>query len=57
LEYPDGVLIEAHRGEYQKAIEDTNELLKLENCVIFEAAFAFNNLEKNLKLSEPSSLA
>ena len=44
LEYPDGVLIEAHRGEYQKAIEETNELLKLENCVIFEAAFAFNNL-------------
>jgi hypothetical protein len=26
LEYPDGVLIEAHGGEYQKAIENTKSV-------------------------------
>ena len=44
LEYPDGVLIEAENYEYQKAIDQTNQLLQQENCVIFEAAFAFENL-------------
>ena len=44
LEYPDGVLIEAENYEYQKAIDQTDQLLQEENCVIFEAAFAFENL-------------
>lgn len=44
LEYPDGVLIEAENYEYQKAIDQTDQLLLEENCVIFEAAFAFENL-------------
>lgn len=44
LEYPEGHLIHAEHYEYQKAIDETNELLKQENCVIFEAAFAYENL-------------
>jgi len=44
LEYPEGHLIQAENYEYQKAIDETNELLKQENCVIFEAAFGFQNL-------------
>lgn len=44
LEYPDGVLIEAENFEYQKAVDQTNQLLQQENCVIFEAAIAFENL-------------
>jgi hypothetical protein len=44
LEYPEGHLIQAEHYEYQKAINETNELLKQENCVIFEAAFEFENL-------------
>ena len=44
LEYPQGYLIQAEHYEYQKAIDETNELLKQENCVIFEAAFGFENL-------------
>ena len=44
LEYPEGHLIQAEHYEYQKAIDETNELLKQENCVIFEAAFEFENL-------------
>ena len=44
LEYPDGVLIEAEHYDYQDAIEQTNQLLEQENCVIFEAAFNYKNL-------------
>lgn len=44
LEYPDGHLIQAEHHEYQKAIDETNALLKQENCVIFEAAFAHETL-------------
>lgn len=44
LEYTEGHLIQAAHHEYQKAIDETNELLKQENCVIFEAAFGFKNL-------------
>jgi hypothetical protein len=44
LEYTEGHLIKAEHYEYQKAIDETNELLKQENCVIFEAAFEFENL-------------
>lgn len=44
LEYPDGHLIQAEHQEYQKAIDETNALLKQENCVIFEAAFAHETL-------------
>jgi hypothetical protein len=44
LEYPDGHLIQAEHHEYQKAIDETNALLKQENCVIFEAAFAHDTL-------------
>jgi hypothetical protein len=44
LEYSDGHLIQAEHYEYQKAIDETKELLKQENCVIFEAAFGYKNL-------------
>ena len=44
MEYPEGVLVECAHYEYDKAIEMTNELLRQENVVIFEAAFAHNNL-------------
>lgn len=44
LEYFSGVLIEANGGDYQNAIDQTNQLLKLEQCVIFEAAFLYDNL-------------
>ena len=44
LEYSSGVLIEANGGDYQNAIDQTNQLLKLEQCVIFEAAFLYDNL-------------
>ncbi len=44
LEYPNGILVDAQGGEYQKAIDETNRLLSMEECIIFEAAFAFNNL-------------
>ena len=44
LEYPEGHLIQAENYEYQKAIDETNELLKQDHCVIFEAAFGFQNL-------------
>jgi hypothetical protein len=44
LEYPEGQLIQAEHYEYQKAIDETNSLLLQENCVIFEAAFGFDNL-------------
>lgn len=44
LEYPEGVLIEGNDGDYDWLVERTNELLKRENVVIFEAAFKHQNL-------------
>jgi hypothetical protein len=44
LEYSDGHIIQAEHYEFQKAINETNELLNQENCIIFEAAFEFENL-------------
>jgi len=42
LYYPGGYNIET--VDYTEALEQTNELLKLENVVIFEAAVLYNNL-------------
>lgn len=48
LHYPDGVLIEDDvdrtKYNYQEKVIQTNELLKNDNVVIFEAAFMFENL-------------
>ncbi|SFT74857.1 protein of unknown function [Lishizhenia tianjinensis] len=44
MEYPDGHLIEGNDWNYDLLVEQTNELLKLENVVIYEPAFKFNNL-------------
>ena len=44
MEFPDGVLVECEHYDYDKALELTNELLKLDNVVIFEAAFVFESL-------------
>lgn len=44
LEYPDGHLIEGNDWNYQLLVDQTNELLKQENVVIFEAAFMFEDL-------------
>jgi hypothetical protein len=44
LEYPDGYLIEGNDWNYELLVEQTKELLKKENVVIFEAAFRYNNL-------------
>jgi len=44
MEYPEGVLVEGEHFDYDGAIATTNELLQQENVVIFEAAFAFENL-------------
>jgi hypothetical protein len=44
MEYPEGILVECEHYQYNEAIEMTNELLRQENVVIFEAAFARNNL-------------
>jgi hypothetical protein len=44
LAYPEGVLIQAASGAYDEAVAETEALLKLENCVIFEAAFRYENL-------------
>jgi hypothetical protein len=40
--YPGGV--EVKHKDYEKSLAETNELLKKENVVIFEAAIRFNNL-------------
>jgi CRISPR/Cas system-associated exonuclease Cas4 (RecB family) len=44
LAYPEGVLIQAASGAYDEAVAETEALLKQENCVIFEAAFRYENL-------------
>jgi hypothetical protein len=46
LQYPDGVLIDDpyEENDYQDLAKKTFELLKLENVVIYEAAFYFNDL-------------
>jgi hypothetical protein len=44
MEYPEGVLVAGEHFDYDGAIATTNELLQQENVVIFEAAFAFENL-------------
>ena len=44
LEYPDGILIESNDWNYDLLVEQTNESLRRENVVIFEAAFRFENL-------------
>jgi hypothetical protein len=44
LEYPAGHLIEGNNWNYDLLVEQTNELLKQENVVIFEAAFKFKEL-------------
>lgn len=41
--FPDGIEVEAERGEYDKAVERTNEHLTAENVVIFEAAVKYKN--------------
>lgn len=42
LHYPNGEFINAEAYEYEKAVELTNECLKLENVVIYEAAFLYD---------------
>jgi hypothetical protein len=44
MEYPGGILIDGEHGDYEGALKRTEELLQQENVVIFEAAFAFENL-------------
>jgi hypothetical protein len=44
LAYPEGILIQSGSGNYDVAVSETNVLLQQENCVIFEAAFRYNNL-------------
>lgn len=44
LEYPEGVLVENNDWNYDLLVEQTNELLRQENVIIFEAAFKFQNL-------------
>ncbi len=44
LEYPEGILIEGNDWNYDLLAAQTNELLKQENVVIFEAAFKFESL-------------
>ena len=44
MHYPDGILIEGNDRDYKLLWEQTQELLKEENIVIFEAAFLFDGL-------------
>lgn len=44
LSYPGGHFIDAPYGAYQKAYNQTLELLKLEEVVIYEAAFLYDGL-------------
>ena len=44
LSYPGGHFIDAPYGSYQKAYNQTLELLKLDEVVIYEAAFLFDGL-------------
>jgi len=43
LEYEGGILIEGNPWDYDLLLEETNELLKQENVIIYEPAFLFNN--------------
>ncbi|CAM3006792.1 DUF2779 domain-containing protein [Flavobacterium frigoris] len=44
LHYPNGIFINTENYEYDKAVQLTHEALKLENVVIYEAAFQFDGL-------------
>lgn len=44
LEFPEGVLVEGEKGDYDALVAQTNKLLEQENVVIFEAAFKFEKL-------------
>lgn len=48
LHYPSGILIDDARSHgsynYEEKVNETSELLKRENVVVFEGAFRFNNL-------------
>lgn len=44
MHYPDGVLIEGNPWEYEAAWNKTQELLKQENVVIYEASFLVDGL-------------
>lgn len=44
IHYPGGVLLEGNDGDYQYLWEQTQELLKSENVIIYEAAFLFDGL-------------
>ena len=44
LHYPNGIFIDTENYEYDKAVQLTQEALKQENVVIYEAAFQFEGL-------------
>lgn len=44
LHYPNGIFINTENYEYDKAVQLTHEALKLENVVIYEAAFQYDGL-------------
>lgn len=44
LHYPNGIFINTENYEYDKAVQLTKDALKLENVVIYEAAFEFDGL-------------
>lgn len=44
MHYPDGILLEGKDGDYEYLWKRTQELLQLENVVIYEAAFLHNGL-------------
>ncbi|MEN2283127.1 DUF2779 domain-containing protein [Algoriphagus sp. SE2] len=44
MHYPDGILIEGNDWDYKLLWEQTQELLRQENVIIFEAAFLFDGL-------------
>lgn len=44
LHYPNGIFIDTENYEYEKAVQLTQEALKQENVVIYEAAFQFKGL-------------
>ena len=44
MEYPEGILVDGEHYDYDEAVAKTEELLKQEHVVIFEAAFRYDNL-------------
>lgn len=44
MHYQGGILVEGNDGDYQLLWEETQELLKQENVIIYEAAFLYQNL-------------